>query len=99
MQQQQMQDITHARAPPAVVYAQLKFMWANGAQERSLKFLNSFASGLAKDMREANRPEKPDVARLLARCYFKLGDWQRAVKGELDEVRRKKFAWHETHET
>ncbi|KAI0032654.1 atypical/PIKK/FRAP protein kinase [Vararia minispora EC-137] len=75
----------HLKAPPNVVYAQLKFMWATDARKESLEFLRQFVSSLARDL----QPETPDRARggvpkqtitelshLLARCFFKQGQWQ-----------------------
>ena len=37
------------------MYAQLKYMWATGAQEESLNFLRQFSASLARDvMQETN---------------------------------------------
>ena len=75
----------HTKAPPNVVYAQLKYMWATGAREESLNFLRQFSSSLSKDLQaEGEVPSHPGVPRhqlsglskLLARCYFKTGEWQ-----------------------
>ncbi|KAI0316749.1 atypical/PIKK/FRAP protein kinase [Amylostereum chailletii] len=76
----------HFKAPPNVVYAQLKYMWASGAREESLTFLRNFAASLSRDL----HPETPErgtrsnvskqklheLSQLLARCYFKQGQWQ-----------------------
>ena len=84
------------KAPPAVIYAHLKFMWACGARVESLSYLRDFTSNLAEDLGMANVDERgnlitPDThasprlaefARLLARCYFKLGEWQVAMNEE-----------------
>ncbi|KAJ6515088.1 phosphatidylinositol 3-kinase [Mycena vitilis] len=80
----------HVSAPPDVVYTQLKFMWAGGAQHDSLLFLRQFTSTIAGDLEtEASKdPEprsgaNPRVARLsklLARCYFKLGEWEAELR-------------------
>lgn len=72
------------KAPPNVVYAHLKFMWASGAQENSLNFLRQFSANLARDLQSEDGHSHPYVARerksqlskLLARCYFKQGQWQ-----------------------
>ncbi|KAH7926057.1 FAT-domain-containing protein [Leucogyrophana mollusca] len=75
----------HMQAPPNVVYAQVKYMWATGAKEDSLKFLRQFSASLAKDLQiESKDSQHPGVGKqkldelslLLARCYFKQGQWQ-----------------------
>ena len=85
-----------AKAPPNVVYAQLKFMWANNAKDTSLEFLQGFAKDLARDlvMEKEERHSRPavskqkldEMSRLLARCYFKLGQWQSELKESWDHV-------------
>ena len=76
----------HTKAPPHVVYAQLKYMWANGAKEESLNFLRQFSANLSRDL-QAEGGEVPshpgvpkhqlsELSKLLARCYFKTGEWQ-----------------------
>ncbi|KAG5734545.1 Phosphatidylinositol 3-kinase tor2 [Termitomyces sp. T112] len=77
---------THTKAPPNVVYAQLKFMWATGAREESLGFLRQFSASLSRDLavETGDNPIHVDVpkhkltelSKLLARCYFKTGQWQ-----------------------
>ncbi|TFY65865.1 hypothetical protein EVG20_g5221 [Dentipellis fragilis] len=76
----------HLKAPPNVVYAQLKYMWADGAREESLTFLQQFTTSLSRDLQAetTERTQRPGVSRqkldelscLLARCYFKQGEWQ-----------------------
>ncbi|KAF9561208.1 phosphatidylinositol 3-kinase [Agrocybe pediades] len=76
----------HAKAPPNVVYAQLKFMWATGAKDESLGFLRQFSSSLARDIaqetnatsqRSSVSKEKIDeLSKLVARCFYKQGEWQ-----------------------
>ncbi|KAF8074724.1 phosphatidylinositol 3-kinase [Lyophyllum atratum] len=79
-------QVQHTKAPPNVVYAQLKFMWANGAKEDSLRFLRQFSGSLSRDL-QAETGEHPvhagvpkqkltELSKLLARCYFKTGEWQ-----------------------
>ncbi|WFD00567.1 non-specific serine/threonine protein kinase [Malassezia yamatoensis] len=84
------------KAPPAVIYSHLKFMWACGAKSESLSYLRDFTSNLAEDLGMSNVDEQqnlllPDLrasprlaefARLLARCYFKQGEWQVALHDE-----------------
>ncbi|KAL0577906.1 phosphatidylinositol kinase-related protein kinase tor1, partial [Marasmius crinis-equi] len=71
------------KAPPDVVYAHLKYLWASGAQEESLNYLRQFSNKVARDLQtELEHPRNPSKQRneqlikLLARCYFKLGEWQ-----------------------
>ena len=73
------------KAPPNVVYAHLKYMWATGAREESLDFLRKFTSSLARDLQpeaaqhaanSAAKKKLDELSRLLARCCFKQGQWQ-----------------------
>ncbi|KAF8216580.1 phosphatidylinositol 3-kinase [Mycena galopus ATCC 62051] len=81
-------DGRQIQAPPAVVYTQLKFMWANGARQDSLLFLHQFTATISNDLeaevnRQTDRDLNPRVARiskLLARCYFKLGEWEAELR-------------------
>jgi FKBP12-rapamycin complex-associated protein len=69
-----------------VVYAQLKYTWANGAKEESLNFLRQFSSSLSRDLQaevgESSshsgipKHKLSELSKLLARCYFKTGEWQ-----------------------
>lgn len=84
------------KAPPAVIYSHLKFMWACGARAESLNYLREFTANLAEDLglttTDAQRrlllpdvrasPRLDEFAKLLARCYFKLGEWQVAMNEE-----------------
>ncbi|KAF9525319.1 phosphatidylinositol 3-kinase [Crepidotus variabilis] len=80
----------HTKAPPNVVYAQLKYMWAKGAKEDSLNFLRQFSGSLASDViRETNAPTQragvskqkiAELSKLVARCYLKQGEWQIQLK-------------------
>ena len=85
----------HAKAPPNVVYAHLKYMWATGAQEESLEFLRKFTASLARDLQPeggdhipnaATKKKLDELSRLLARCFFKQGQWQVAMHDEWGNV-------------
>ncbi|KAL5537169.1 TOR1 [Sanghuangporus sanghuang] len=86
----QYRETQHIKAAPDVVYAQLKFMWANNAKDEAVKYLRSFTSSLAHNLSEAavTTPGKPavstrkleEMSSLLARCYYKQGQWQQAMK-------------------
>jgi FKBP12-rapamycin complex-associated protein len=64
-------------------------MWAKNARDESLRFLREFSTNLARDLQTessepAQRPGIPkqklaELSRLLARCYFKQGEWQVAL--------------------
>ncbi|CAO1620602.1 unnamed protein product [Sympodiomycopsis kandeliae] len=84
------------KAPPQVIYAHLKFMWASGARLESLNYLRDFTLNLAEDLGlhgvddrgnlvqpdwQAS-PRLAEYASLLARCYFKQGEWQAALNEE-----------------
>ncbi|KAI0461879.1 hypothetical protein LJB42_004483 [Komagataella kurtzmanii] len=80
-----------SRAPPQVVYAQLKYMWASGQQRAALSHLIDFTSKLSRDLglneNEAITQPLPtevpgaakhveEYTKLLARCYLKQGEWK-----------------------
>ncbi|AMD21577.1 HFL279Cp [Eremothecium sinecaudum] len=80
-----------ARAPPPVVYAQLKYMWATGSRKEALRHLISFTSRMAHDlgldpsnMIAQSVPQNSivpashieDYTKLLARCFLKQGEWR-----------------------
>ena len=85
---------TGPKAPPPVIYAHLKFMWASGARLESLNYLRDFTINLSEDLglhasqdgaalamqNWHSHPRFGEFARLLARCYFKQGEWQAALK-------------------
>jgi hypothetical protein len=86
----------HTKAPPNVVYAQLKYMWATGAKEESLNFLRQFSSSLSTDL-QAEAGDAPshsvalkhklsELSKLLARCYFKVGEWQIEIADDWGSV-------------
>jgi serine/threonine-protein kinase mTOR len=82
------------KAPPNVVYAQLKFMWATGAKEKSLNFLRQFSARLAGDVvQETNEQTQrssaltlAELSKLVARCYYKQGEWQAALNDDWSSV-------------
>ncbi|KAJ6516644.1 phosphatidylinositol 3-kinase [Mycena vitilis] len=86
---QHLREEHHTKAPPNVVYAQLKYMWAQGAREGSLAELRQFTVSLAKDLQAESsdhaqraglsKDRLNQLSKLLARCYFKQGEWQVAL--------------------
>ncbi|KAL4065913.1 phosphatidylinositol 3-kinase [Scleroderma citrinum] len=93
---QHIRDDQHMKAPPSVVYAQLKYMWASGAKEESLTFLRQFSGSVARDLQSETKEQSlrtnvgkqklDELARLLARCYFKQGQWQLELKEDWGAV-------------
>ncbi|KAH3666740.1 hypothetical protein OGAPHI_003189 [Ogataea philodendri] len=90
-----------SRAPPHVVYAQLKYMWARGQQSEALNHLVDFASKLSRDLgvneNEAITQPLPSAVpgasdniekytMLLARCYLKQGEWKIALNNNWTEM-------------
>lgn len=82
-------------APPPVVYAQLKFLWAKGSQKEALHYLVNFASKMAADLgldptnmiSEATSKNivtsVDDIAsytKLLSRCFLKQGQWRASLE-------------------
>jgi FKBP12-rapamycin complex-associated protein len=87
----------HVKAPPHVVYAQLKFMWANGSRDHSLNFLSDFTESLVKDINgtaDQTQPQRPtltkakynELTQLVARCFYKQGEWQTEMKEDWNSV-------------
>ncbi|KAJ8515424.1 hypothetical protein ONZ45_g7166 [Pleurotus djamor] len=86
--------LTPEKAPPEVVYAQLKYMWATGAKNESLDFVRHFVASLSKDISldpdddvNSNLPltKLQELRALVARCYFKQGQWQRDLSDGWNE--------------
>ena len=85
-----------SKAPPNVVYAQLKYMWAKGSTEDSLNFLRQFTGSLAADIaRETNaQTQRPNVSKdkitelskLVSRCYLKQGEWEVKLRDDWSQV-------------
>lgn len=70
-------------------------MWASGAQEDSLGFLVKFTTSLSKDLQpesvdpynaSSTKHKFDDLSKLLARCFFKQGQWQVAMYEDWSEV-------------
>ena len=72
-------------------------MWASGSKEESLNFLRSFATNLSRDLEaettqrgqrsSVSKQKLDELARLLARCYFKQGEWQMELSDSWATVR------------
>ena len=92
--QAQYRDAKDVRVPPHVVYAHLKFLWANGQHDETLHYLFKFTESLSKDVNpeqgrassSVNSAKLDDLSRLLARCYFKQAQWQVALHRDWDTV-------------
>lgn len=80
-----------SRAPPQVVYAQLKYMWAKGLGKEALRHLVDFTTRMLQDLGlnpddlitqpvPKDGPGVPkhveEYTKLLARCFLKQGEWQ-----------------------
>ncbi|KAI9143717.1 armadillo-type protein [Paraphysoderma sedebokerense] len=88
---------TLIQAAPPVVYAYLKHMWETGGREQSFALLGQFTQRLSETLGGSTmrdgllldavhfKGELANHARLLARCYFKLGEWQMAIQDEWSE--------------
>lgn len=84
--------------PPQVIYAHLKYQWATGAREETLAFLRDFTAKLSADLgihpegeqaanaEVVNSGRKAEYTRLLARCHYKLGEWQGAMQEDWGSV-------------
>ncbi|KAG9294210.1 hypothetical protein G9A89_021569 [Geosiphon pyriformis] len=63
-----------ARAAPQVMYAHLKWMWANKDRTEALDFLRDFTTRMSTDTRGGSE--------LLARCHLKKGEWQMELQDD-----------------
>ncbi|THH04859.1 hypothetical protein EW145_g5218 [Phellinidium pouzarii] len=85
-------NTSNAKASPNVVYAQLKFMWANKLQDDALQYLRQFTENLSHDLKNekavgmgrpaVSKQKLDEMSKLLARCYFKQAQWQHTLKPE-----------------
>ncbi|CCF56244.1 hypothetical protein KAFR_0A08100 [Kazachstania africana CBS 2517] len=89
-------DPAHSsKAAPPVVYAQLKYLWASGANEEALRYLIGFTSRMVHDLGLdpnnmiaqsviQNATVSPsffeEYTKLLARCFLKQGEWRIALQ-------------------
>lgn len=91
-----------SEGPPTVIYAHLKYLWATGAREETLAFLKEFTGRIASevglstdtDLTKFTDPKDgklADATRLIARCYYKLGEWQTAMQPDWGSVRNSSF--------
>lgn len=84
-----------AKAPPPVVYAQLKYLWAAGSRQEALKYLIGFTSRMAHDLgldpsnmiaqnvsqnHSLSANNIEEYTKLLARCFLKQGEWRIALQ-------------------
>ncbi|GMM54893.1 phosphatidylinositol kinase-related protein kinase [Maudiozyma humilis] len=84
-----------SKAAPSVVYAQLKFLWANDSKQEALRYLIGFTSRMAHDLgldpsnmiaqtinsnSASTTPYVEDYTKLLARCFLKQGEWRVALQ-------------------
>ncbi|KAG5519205.1 hypothetical protein PMAC_002293 [Pneumocystis sp. 'macacae'] len=82
----------YLNAPPKVVYAHLKYMWATNDKSEALERLKEFSTRLSNDL-ELNssndvshsfdgrkKIDFNDYTKLLARCHHKQGEWQKVLQ-------------------
>lgn len=73
-------------------------MWANGSRDHSLNFLSDFTESLVKDINgttDQTQPQRPtltkakynELTQLVARCFYKQGEWQTEMKEDWHSVR------------
>ncbi|KAI9352104.1 armadillo-type protein [Obelidium mucronatum] len=81
--------------PPKIIFACLTHVWdvnSRESEEHALEQLRKFTSSLAAKVElskldgTASDPEKQELAKLLSKCYLKMGQWQLFLKQhDLDE--------------
>ena len=89
--------LTMFQGPPHVLYAQLKYYWANGDRDEALGFLDNFTRRLSQDLGVGEGQTRPaelvdsgqlgDFTKLLARCYYKQAEWSMALQDDWGSVR------------
>lgn len=90
---QHLRDPHPPKAPPNVVYTQLKYMWSSGDRDHALPKLREFTASLANDLqaqgssRLVNTGPLSDLSSLLGRCYYKLGQWQMELTDDWEKVK------------
>lgn len=73
-------------------------MWANNVKDEAFKYLRAFTANLANDLQgtavaapgrlPVAKRKLEEMSQLLARCYYKQGQWQQSLKKEVwTEVR------------
>ncbi|XP_041480411.1 serine/threonine-protein kinase mTOR-like [Lytechinus variegatus] len=69
---------------PRVIFAYIKHMWKDGIRPLALSQLHQFVQNTLTQhplLTLPNGEENPDLHKLLARCYLKLGEWQQSLEG------------------
>ncbi|XP_017768823.1 PREDICTED: target of rapamycin [Nicrophorus vespilloides] len=66
---------------PQVSFAYTKHMWMAGETVLAYKQLETFLKSYYPDNTKGDIVHHEDRQRLLARCYLKLGDWQKILDG------------------
>lgn len=68
-------------------------MWAAGTKRESLEFLRQFTASLSRDLETEASSTQPvlkqkmnELSQLLARCFYKQGEWQMAMKEDWGSV-------------
>ncbi|KZV96365.1 FAT-domain-containing protein [Exidia glandulosa HHB12029] len=77
----------NTRVPPRVIYSNLKYLWASGAQQEAHAYLLNFSRSLSVDLglEDPDRPptisaaQQDEFSKLLARCYLKQAEWTVAI--------------------
>ncbi|KAF8573454.1 atypical PIKK FRAP protein kinase [Ramaria rubella] len=72
-----------SKAPPQIVYAQLKLIWAKGDCANALNSLRKFIHELSQDPQTNDLSERKTLAHITARCHLKHGNWQMQLDGGL----------------
>jgi FKBP12-rapamycin complex-associated protein len=71
-------------------------MWSTGAKEESLNFLRVFSTKMVRDLQQessenthrtgVSKQKLAELSKLIARCYFKQGQWQVELKEDWNSV-------------
>ena len=81
---------------PLVIYASLKHLWESGGRESAYAQLKSFTAHLVDKIgiyeegynleNLHSDPVKEKLAKLIARCFLKTGNWQISLQDNWDET-------------
>ncbi|KIJ50878.1 hypothetical protein M422DRAFT_244825 [Sphaerobolus stellatus SS14] len=73
-----------SKAPPEIVYAQVKLIWANGEHVKALMSLRRFIHELCQNPGSNDQVDNQTKTRILAKSYLRHGDWQMTLDGGLN---------------
>ncbi|XP_071482072.1 serine/threonine-protein kinase mTOR-like [Diadema antillarum] len=84
LQEASLESLAPLIKDPRVIFAYIKHMWKDGIKPLAFSQLHQFVQTTLTQhpmLTLPNGEENPDLHKLLARCYLKLGEWQQNIEG------------------